>query len=46
MCRRTGEGMSKSEVIRCLTTLRRSQVFTIIQKSAALVSKVAYRSII
>ena len=41
MCRRTGEGMSKSEVIRCLKRYVAREVFTIIQKSAALVSKVA-----
>ena len=41
MCRRTGEGMSKSEVIRCLKRYVAREVFTIIQKSAALVSKAA-----
>ena len=41
MCRRTGEGMSKSEVIRCLKRYVAREVFTIIQKSATLVSKVA-----
>ena len=41
MCRRTGEGMSKSEVIRCLKRYLAREVFTIIQKSAALVSKAA-----
>ena len=38
MCRRTGEGMSKSEVIRCLKRYVAREVFTIIQKSAAVVS--------
>ena len=38
MCRRTGEGMSKSEVIRCLKRYVAREVFTIIQKSAAAVS--------
>ena len=41
MRRRTAEGMSKSEVIRCLKRYVAREVFTIIQKSAALVSKAA-----
>ena len=39
--RRTAEGMSKIEVIRCLKRYVAREVFTIIQKSAALVSKAA-----
>ena len=41
MCRRTGEGMSKTEVIRCLKRYVAREVFSTLQNSAAIISSVA-----
>ena len=38
MCRRTGEGMSKTEVIRCLKRYVAREVFSALQNSAAIIS--------
>ena len=41
MCRRTGEGMSKTEVIRCLKRYIAREVFSALQNSAAIISSAA-----
>ena len=41
MCRRTGEGMSKSEVIRCLKRYVAREVYSIIRKPAQILEKAA-----
>ena len=41
MCRRTGEGMSKTEVIRCLKRYVAREVFSALQNSAAIISSAA-----
>ena len=45
MCRRTGEGMSKSEVIRCLKRYVAREVFTVIQKSGRIGQQSSLNSI-
>ena len=41
MCRRTSEGMSKTEVIRCLKRYVAREVFSALQNSAAIISSAA-----
>ena len=41
MLRRTGEGLSKSEIIRCLKRYVAREVFSVIQNSAELVRRAA-----
>ena len=41
MCRRTGEGMSKAEVIRCLKRYVAREVFPVIKNSSAMADSVA-----
>ena len=41
MLRRTGEGLSKSEIIRCLKRYVAREVFSVIQNSAEMVGRAA-----